>query len=85
MTLPCSDSITVRTAGVVIARCDGVTPEPGRNPFQRRSSAERVRYLARDLSQPLAITPASPYRSIENGTLGGRSGVSDKAPATQSP
>ena len=85
MTLPCSDSITVPTAGVVIARCDGVTPEPGRDPFHRRSSAERVRSLAPDVRQPLAITPANRRRSIENGTLGGPSRVSDKAPPTQSP
>ena len=77
--------MTGLTAGVANARCDGVIPEPGRDPFHRRSSAERVRYLAPDPLQPLAITPANRYRSIENGTLGGRSGVSDKTPATQSP
>ncbi len=82
MTLPGSDSITVRTAGVVIACRDGVTPEPGRDSFHRRSSAERVRYLAPDVRQPLAIIPLNCRRLIENGTLGGRSGVSDKAPAT---
>ena len=85
MTLPGSDSTAGLTAGVANTRCDGVIPEPGRDPVRYHSSAERVRYLAPDLLQPLAITPANRYRSTENHTLGGRSGVSDKTPAPQSP
>ena len=85
MKLPWSNSMAVLTAGVANARRDGFIPEHSRNPVPRRSGPERARYLASDLLQPLAITPAHRYRSIESGTLGDRSGVSDKAPATQSP
>jgi hypothetical protein len=85
VTRPWSDSIAVLTTGVANARRDGFIPEHSRNPVHRRNGAERTRYLAPDLLQPLAITPANRYRPIESGTLGGRSGVSDKAPATQSP
>ena len=85
MTLPCSNSIAALTTDADHARRDGFVREHSRDPAHRRSDAERARYLAPDLLQPLAITPANHYRSIESATLGGRSGVSDKAPATQSP
>jgi hypothetical protein len=85
VTLLWSDSMTVLTAGVANARRNGFIPERSRDPVHRRSGAEHLRHLAPDLLQPLAITPANRYRPIESGTLGGRSGVSDKAPATQSP
>jgi hypothetical protein len=77
--------MAVLTAGVANARRDGFIPEHSRDPVHRCSGAEHARCLAPDLLQPLAITPANRYRPIESGTLGGRSGVSDKPPATQSP
>ena len=73
------------TAGVANARRDGFIPAHHRDPVHRRSGAERARYHAPGLLQPLAIAPANRYRPIERATLGGRSGVSDRAPATQSP
>jgi len=77
--------MAVLTVGVANACRDGFIPEHSRDPVPRRSGAERTRYLASDLLQPLAIVPAHRYRSIESGTLGGRSDVLDKPPATQSP
>jgi hypothetical protein len=78
-------SIAALTTDAGHARRDGVIPEHSRDPVHRRSGAEHARYLAPDLLQPLAMTPVNRNRPIESGTHGGRSGVSDKAPATQSP
>jgi hypothetical protein len=77
--------MAVLTANAGHARRDGFIPEHSRDPVHRCSGAKRARCHGPVFLQPLAMTPANRYRPIESGTLGGRSGVSDKAPATQSP
>jgi hypothetical protein len=63
------------TAGIANARWDSLIPADNRNPVHRSSGAERARYHAPGLLEPLAIAPGNRYRPIERATFGGRSGV----------